>query len=467
MPRRIAPVLVTLLLSVSAARALTDEEVFRDFRFNLINPGARSLALGGAFISLADDATAAQANPAGLGFLLRPEYFAEIRSIDNEADSEIRTESLPADIDTFVATGTDLDDSVSPTFLSAVTVYKRRDQARTSVGQWAMGLSRQELLDIESTTLSSFRFTFGQSTPGAFLAEGEGRIDVDIVNWNVSAGVRATNRLGFGATLTLSQLDVKSEVVNTVVDTGPTVADQEILEPIIDLRTSVDDDDEDVVVSFGAIYKYETETAKWSVGAVYRMGPSFEVAERIDPLVDNGNGQLDPGDSGIDLFGVRNRLGTRFTNRFSLPDVAGIGGSWVPFREGALTLALDVERIMYSNLMDGYVSGVNILTDFDARFDIDDGTDVHAGAEYLLFETGALPPLALRAGAFSESESTIRATSTGTVSFATEDVFQGRDRQLHGAAGLGLIWRDYVVDVAADFSDSDNEYVVSFIYKGK
>ena len=41
--------------------ALTDEEIFRDLRFNFINPGGRSLGMGGAFISLANDATAAQA----------------------------------------------------------------------------------------------------------------------------------------------------------------------------------------------------------------------------------------------------------------------------------------------------------------------------------------------------------------------------------------------------------------------
>ena len=66
------------------AMALTDEEIFRKFRFNFVNPGARSLALGGAFISIADDATAAQANPAGLNFLLTQEYFVETRFVDNE-----------------------------------------------------------------------------------------------------------------------------------------------------------------------------------------------------------------------------------------------------------------------------------------------------------------------------------------------------------------------------------------------
>jgi len=38
-----------------------------------INPAGRSTGLGGAFIGVADDATAAAINPAGLSFLLRPE----------------------------------------------------------------------------------------------------------------------------------------------------------------------------------------------------------------------------------------------------------------------------------------------------------------------------------------------------------------------------------------------------------
>jgi len=43
------------------------------------NPGARSIGLGGAFAAIADDATAAFANPAGLIQILRPEISAEIR----------------------------------------------------------------------------------------------------------------------------------------------------------------------------------------------------------------------------------------------------------------------------------------------------------------------------------------------------------------------------------------------------
>ena len=43
------------------------------------NPGARSIGLGGAFAAIADDATAAFANPAGLVQILRPEISVELR----------------------------------------------------------------------------------------------------------------------------------------------------------------------------------------------------------------------------------------------------------------------------------------------------------------------------------------------------------------------------------------------------
>ena len=45
-----------------------------------VNPGARSTAMGGAFVALADDATAALANPAGLLELSIPEVSFEFRS---------------------------------------------------------------------------------------------------------------------------------------------------------------------------------------------------------------------------------------------------------------------------------------------------------------------------------------------------------------------------------------------------
>lgn len=426
-----------------AARAITDEEIFRNFRFNLINPGARSLALGGAFVSLADDATAAQANPAGLGFLQRWEVFAEYRGIDNIAQSSVRSETLPIGVETFVAVGTDLEDVNSPTFLSGVATFDR----------WSLGFSRHELLDVQNSTVSGFAFRFPGS-PEAFLAEGRGVVDVEIVNLNLSAGLRLGDRWGVGLTVTRSELDTRSEVTNIVLDTGGNIAGSEILEPALDLRTVSDGSDDDWGFAAGLIYK---QPGQWQIGAVYRDAPRFSVEESIDVAA-----------AGLDVFGVEAELGATFPGRFSLPDSIGAGASLFLLDDDRLTLAFDVEHIFYSDLLDEYTAGVNILTDFDAEFTIDDETDVRAGAEYLLLSTGSkFPPLALRAGMFYESDSTIHARSTGTRSFATEEVFGAGKDLVHGSVGMGIIFERFKIDVAADFSERDNEYLISFIVQGK
>jgi len=62
----------------------------------LTNPGARSIGLGGAFAAIADDATAAFANPAGLVQILRPELSVEIRATASTADTDAPYELAPA-----------------------------------------------------------------------------------------------------------------------------------------------------------------------------------------------------------------------------------------------------------------------------------------------------------------------------------------------------------------------------------
>src|SRR5438477_11736024 len=84
--RRLAGcLLLTLLLlapavpAVAGDKGLINSETFSGFQFNFNNPGARSLGMGGAFVAVADDATAVVANPAGLTILQRPELSAEVK----------------------------------------------------------------------------------------------------------------------------------------------------------------------------------------------------------------------------------------------------------------------------------------------------------------------------------------------------------------------------------------------------
>ena len=54
-------------LALPAAAAAQSTAQF-PVQFNFLTPGARSMAMGGAFVGAADDATAAFTNPAGLAF---------------------------------------------------------------------------------------------------------------------------------------------------------------------------------------------------------------------------------------------------------------------------------------------------------------------------------------------------------------------------------------------------------------
>lgn len=59
----------------------------------IVSPGARSLGLGGAFVALADDATAAWSNPSGLMQLARPEISLEGRSWSEDREGVSSNES--------------------------------------------------------------------------------------------------------------------------------------------------------------------------------------------------------------------------------------------------------------------------------------------------------------------------------------------------------------------------------------
>ena len=67
------------VLCLSHAVAQSNEELNGTVRFNFPHAGRAELAMGRAFTGLADDATAAYANPAGLLWLSRPEVSIEGR----------------------------------------------------------------------------------------------------------------------------------------------------------------------------------------------------------------------------------------------------------------------------------------------------------------------------------------------------------------------------------------------------
>src|SRR3984893_5889438 len=83
---------VILGLSVAAlalappAAAQTNDEIFPTLQWNFSTPGARANGMGRTFIGMADDATAAITNPAGLMNLTRPQVYAEYKNTDIRVD---------------------------------------------------------------------------------------------------------------------------------------------------------------------------------------------------------------------------------------------------------------------------------------------------------------------------------------------------------------------------------------------
>ncbi|HEX9457977.1 MAG TPA: hypothetical protein VGA84_02480, partial [Thermoanaerobaculia bacterium] len=75
---------VCTLIALPLAAQNTDIESLSGLQFNFGNPGARSLGMGGAFLGLADDASAAEANPAGLTILRKPEITIEGRNYQEQ-----------------------------------------------------------------------------------------------------------------------------------------------------------------------------------------------------------------------------------------------------------------------------------------------------------------------------------------------------------------------------------------------
>jgi len=104
------------LVALPALAQNTDIEALSGLQFNFGNPGARSLGMGGAFIGLADDASAAEANPAGLTILRKPEFSIEAR---NYLEQQIMTTSGTYP-DLVRTPFTHYSDRVEPTFASIV-----------------------------------------------------------------------------------------------------------------------------------------------------------------------------------------------------------------------------------------------------------------------------------------------------------------------------------------------------------
>ena len=458
-----AGVLVGLLGLARPAAAVTDEEVFRTFRFNFANPGGRAGAMGGAFVGIADDATAAAANPAGLTNLLSPEFFLELRLDDTEPTAlssfvrdprggagVVRTESLG-----------EPDSILYPSFISWVKPMKK----------WVLAFSRQELLHVDMTAQN--RFTDPEE-PGQPIVQADSDLEALVESYSVSAAKQFGKKFAAGATLSWNRLDVTSSSSNFFDFPGGATGVE------ADYATVIEDSDAAFGFSLGLLWEPIT---KLSIGAVYRDGAEFELEETIvDTSLDDG--RFESAETLADFLGNRNFEfdddAFAFMNRFEVPDQYGLGLGIKPTE--SLTIAIDGIVVEYSDLGKGFVGNVNALTfpgDFDcpndgpctdfatpvARYLFDDEVIVRLGLEYI-WTIDEKWPFALRGGVWNDPNVRLSGDfGPNGVFIADNTTFPEGDDELHYTVGFGFLLQEkFQADFAADFSQLANSYTASFIY---
>ncbi len=463
----------------------TNTENSPSIQFNLIVPGARSLAMGGAFLARADDATAAYTNPAGLTALSRPEISIEGRSwgfnhvfTDSGRVDGIEPTGIGVDTVSGLRTGEARNRVEGISFLSFVYPASRR---------WRFAFYQHELANFEAAF----------ETQGNFLSLPENRnfparvmTNLYIVSHSVSAAVAALGdayepklSLGIG----LSYYDFAMDFVtqryqagfNARTNPGDRYGPPLYSEDNLTAKQIHRGNDADVAINVGFLWKI---TQSWGFGGVYRQGPDFDL-----------NAKQERGPAAIGQYP------TDELAKFHVPDTYGFGLAFTP--TSSLKFSFDYDRVKYSRTTDDMVDifSLPLVLDSDGmnegldpeleRFNVDDADEFHVGLEYVFFlGEGSRNPLALRLGAWIDpdhrirfegdcenrdfaDEGFLRPSAQRRQCDRFESLFQPGDDDIHYSAGFGIAElpigakTKFQIDVAFDHSERVDTAAISAVFR--
>ena len=413
---------IFFLAASAAAQPLTIPR----FDFSFSNPGARSLGFGGAFAALADDATAAYANPAGLVQLAEPEVSLEARYWTRSPAflSGGRADGTPTGIglDTRAGLAFDRDHSqdFGPSFASVVIPK----------GRWSFAFFGHQLAQFEiSAESQGFFFEADPFSvpPGPRFWGSRESVDLEVVTAGVSAGWRLNDQLSFGLGIVYSDASLETRSEAFLPDDDSVESQYGEISFLPERRVSRDvltAEGSDVTVSVGALGRISEQI---SAGFFYRQGA------KVDGTVEAEFGPA-PLFPGLPFPPVSET--TRSGATFQVPSVIGGGAAWRS-RGGRVTLATEVDHVGYEGL---------IQLDEEGSVGYLNAWEYHFGAEYALLRT--TPIIAFRAGSWIEAYG--------------DDV--QNESLTHVSAGVGIAGRSYQIDFAGDFSDEVNTASLSFIY---
>ncbi|HYN22997.1 MAG TPA: hypothetical protein VE078_18710 [Thermoanaerobaculia bacterium] len=482
------------LIAVPAAeaqRVFNPNPFLRDpdtvVKFSLSPPGARSLALGGAFLALADDATAAYTNPAGLTNLTvgGSEVTMELRrnEFSNSFVDRGHYSTVPDEIPPRVTnTGSDFE---GPGIL--------RDEAKSETSgmsflSFAYVLPRGLTLAVYRHELGNFATAF--QTQGPFnddrpesclnpsnkicrfrITPRQTRTELEIVNFGLSGafafelpplkGMESTLSIGVGASYYDFKLFASNQAYNLNRFTFPDIESRlpggfygppDYSHDNLLFDTEERGDDDAFGINLGFLWKLGKQQ-RWSIGGVFRQGPDFATPRTFVLCLDT-------------VFECQ-EVGP-FDEVFTVPDVIGLGLAYRT-AEGKTKILFDLNRVRYSQRLIDFTKELPSQDDPDfdpnfnpADFRIKDADQLHLGVERIVLVVESLFVGTARLGAWREPFHELE--YFGPSGDLAAVINRPKKTEIHYSAGFGLVIKeDYQIDFAANLSDADNTYSFSLV----
>jgi long-subunit fatty acid transport protein len=446
--RRTSALAICLALSAGSVFAQSGQTAQIPLQFDFLDPGARSLGIGSAFVAVADDATAAFTNPAGLTFLVKPEVSAEFRyrRLDtpflfggrlNGAVTNTRGDTIAGP-----SYATSTDSSARPYFLSFVYPGKR----------WAVSAYRHELVRQDNSFQSN----------GAFVAAGQiaaqmagltGARHVSVETYGGALAYRLTERVLAGVGVAIYHFDLTTDSHQLGHDASGAAIPVAGASAVTQQGSGTS-----VAANLGLLFPVHP---KLRLGVVFRQGLSFDFTQ-----VDTYFGS--PTDTGLGCLGCVATIPIAgpdptpspslspprvrsLSGRFRTPQVFGLGALVKPMDN--LSFSIDYDRVLYSRLKDDFIS-FQIREDLQNVVNIQDGNEMHVGAEYVFTRVAHTP--GVRAGFWYDPDHSVHYTSDNTNSLQDlqlKAIFPGGESVLHYCFGFGVpVSPKFEVNMGADLA---------------
>ena len=322
-------------------------------QFDFLNPSARSLALGSAFVGLADDATAALVNPAGLIALSAKEVSIEGRY------RRFTQPFLVAGRLSGATTGKGQDTRPGPVFDDMVDVNTGASFASFVYPRRTLRFAafRHELIRVDQdfSSIGVFQYpgfdtrdTGVNATRTLKIDSYGGAVAIELPRVWLGAGLMAQHfRLGFD----LARFVARNDIFDAPDPTAEV------------FRFTQEGSD----VGLGAMAGVMVPLPKGKIGVAYKRGARVDFSSTASGL-------------------AVNNVSRTTSATFKVPDTIAVGASALVLNDTLLFTA-EYTRVLHSQLLNQYVDSLvnrGESADRVANFTIDDSNEVHAGVEYII-----------------------------------------------------------------------------------